>query len=118
MAKKTKAQMLAQEKPMTGEAEAEFVRDDENLKLDQLSIEKEDLPLRDEVITDSDELPDDEVESDFSLYDEDEDIEVITPTQPDMEDPTKEWVSNPALLVKVEGYKDTLNGTLYFGTPK
>lgn len=50
-----------------------------------------------------------------SIYDED--IEVLPPSEP-IPAEGKEWVANASLLRKVEGYRDTLNGTLYLGVRK
>lgn len=50
-----------------------------------------------------------------SIYDED--IEVLPPSEP-IPAQGKEWVANAALLRKVEGYRDTLKGTLYLGVRK
>lgn len=49
----------------------------------------------------------------------DEDFEIVTPVKPGpAQSGDEEWVADPALLVKVKGYRDTLNGTLYFGVRK
>lgn len=50
-----------------------------------------------------------------SIYDED--IEVLPPSEP-IPAEGKEWVANASLLRKVEGYRDTLSGTLYLGVRK
>jgi hypothetical protein len=46
-----------------------------------------------------------------------EDIEVLPPSEP-IPAEGKEWVANASILRKVEGYRDTLNGTLYLGVRK
>ena len=46
-----------------------------------------------------------------------EDIEVLPPSEP-IPAEGKEWVANASLLRKVEGYRDTLSGTLYLGVRK
>lgn len=87
-------------------------------KQDHVPIEIEELPLLDEVLLNEEDLPkEDEIEiGEASLYDED--VEVIDSASAPVEDAPKEWVSDPALVRKVEGYRDTLNGTLYYGVKK
>lgn len=54
---------------------------------------------------------------DVVVTEEDEDIEVLPPSEP-IPAEGKEWVANASLLRKVEGYRDTLSGTLYLGVRK
>lgn len=102
---------VAQEKPMSGEAEA--------INPDHLTTTTDELPLKDEMILSKEELPEDKVVFDKEASPYHEDVETI-----EAEEPTpivarnEEWVGDPALLRKVKGQRDTLNGTLYLGVRK
>lgn len=51
-----------------------------------------------------------------TLGEQDEEYEVLEPTTPE---PLKSvWVTDPAKIKKVLGYRDTLHGTEYLGEPK
>lgn len=76
----------------------------EDIKVDAISTEKEDLPKEDKI----------EI-GEPSPYDGG--IEAMGEA-PIEDDTDKGWVSDPASLRKVCGYRDTLNGTLYFGIRK
>ena len=94
----------------------------EDLKVDKVETEKDVLPLQDKVLVTDEDLPKkDEVTigaaSESSPYDED--IEVITEPEPlPKTESKKEWVSDPSLLKKTEGFKDRLSGTVYYGVRK
>lgn len=83
---------------------------------DHLPTEKEELLLKDEVLVQKEDLPSvDKIEFEAPAEESyDEGAEV----NPSPVATNKQWVADPALLKKVEGYRDTLNGTLYLGTLK
>ena len=97
----TTADVKAKENPMTGEAESSFQKE---------------LDLKDEVTTEKEELPIDQVQigEAHSIYEEDKEMPAPAPEK----SKEGEWVADPSLLKKSEGTKNTLSGTLYFGIRK
>lgn len=93
---------------------------------DHVPTEKEELPLKDEVLVHTEDLPQvDKVEIGEPTAENVLEAAEIQASQPyvpaeHFDEPAskKQWVADAALLKKVEGYRDTLNGTLYLGILK
>ena len=98
---KTPTDVKAKENPMTGEAESSFQKE---------------LDLKDEVTTEKEDLPIDQVQigEAHSIYEEDKEMPAPAPEK----SKEGEWVADPSLLKKSEGTKNTLSGTLYLGIRK
>ncbi len=96
------------------------------VNVDHVPTEKEELPLKDEVLVHTEDLPQvDKVEIGEPTAENVLEAAEIQASQPyvpaeHFDEPAskKQWVADAALLKKVEGYRDTLNGTLYLGLLK
>lgn len=110
--------------PFEGGIEKELPK--EELKVDEVITGKqEDLP-NDRVLIGDEDLPKvDEVAINKEIMTQDtspynQDIEVVEEAKktPEKTSGKQEWVDNPALLRKTEGFKDTLTGPMYKGVRK
>lgn len=77
---------------------------------DAVTVNDEDLPKIDEVPTNPDAVK--------SIFDKDVEIPEAPVAEEAPKTEEREWVRDPSLLRKTEGFKDTLTGPLYKGVRK